>query len=137
MSRLEDHSAEIRVKLQEAIRASLLAVGENAVGQVRTQMTEGYETPVYETGNLLEKINAHIDEASNTVTIGTNVEYAKYVHDGHAGHAVYFPDRGEFRVVPGGYTPGRPFLTDTFQKRENLERLKDIIADNINRKMSE
>lgn len=137
MSRLEDHSAEIRAKLQEAIRASLIAVGQEAVGQVRTQMTDGYENPVYDTGNLARSINAQVDEASNTVTIGTNVEYAGYVHDGHAGHAVFFPDIGEYRVVKGGYTPGRPFLTDTFQNRENLERLKDILADNINRVMSE
>lgn len=136
MSRLTDNTHSIKAKLQDAMRAGLLAVGQEAVGMVRDQMTSGYEHPVYDTGNLARSINAQVDASGKAVTIGTNVEYAGYVHDGHAGHAVFFPDIGEYRVVKGGYTPGRPFLTDALEKTENVERLQEVLADVIKQKMT-
>ena len=114
MSGFVDHTPEINQKLEQAMFVGLLAVAQESVGMVREKMVTGYEHKVYDTGNLARSITADIDPDNNEVTIGTNVEYAHYVHDGHAGHAVFFPklgDNGEFRVMPGGYTPGRPFMT--------------------------
>lgn len=108
MSGFVDHTPEINQKLEQAMFVGLLAVAQESVGMVREKMVTGYEHKVYDTGNLARSITADIDPDNNSVTIGTNVEYAHYVHDGHAGHAVFFPklgDKGEFRVMPGGYTP--------------------------------
>lgn len=138
MSGFVDHTPEINQKLEQAMFVGLLAVAQESVGMVREKMVTGYEHKVYDTGNLARSITADIDPDNNSVTIGTNVEYAHYVHDGHAGHAVFFPnigDKGEFRVMPGGYTPGRPFLTDTFKNSENAQRLVDIVADQIKQNM--
>lgn len=138
MSGFVDHTPEINQNLEQAMFVGLLAVAQEAVGMVREKMVTGYEHKVYDTGNLARSITADIDTDNNEVTIGTNVEYAHYVHDGHAGHAVFFQnigDKGEFRVMPGGYTPGRPFMTDTFADSANAERLVDIMADVIKQNM--
>lgn len=138
MSDFVDHTPEINQKLEQAMFVGLLAVAQESVGMVREKMVTGYEHKVYDTGNLARSITADIDQDNNSVTIGTNVEYAHYVHDGHAGHAVFFPnlgDKGEFRVMPGGYTHGRPFMTDTFADSANAERLVDIMADVIKQNM--
>lgn len=138
MSGFVDHTPEINQKLEQAMFVGLLAVAQESVGMVREKMVTGYEHKVYDTGNLARSITADIDPDNNEVTIGTNVEYAHYVHDGHAGHAVFFPnlgDKGEFRVMPGGYTPGRPFMTDTFADSANAGRLVDIMADVIKQNM--
>lgn len=133
-----DHTPEINEKLKRAMEIGLLAVGQEAVGMVREKMVAGYDHKVYDTGNLSRSITAGIDQDNNSVTIGTNVEYAHFVHDGHAGHAVFLKnigDKGEFRVMPGGYTPGRPFMTDTFADSANAERLVGIMADVIKQNM--
>lgn len=138
MSGFVDHTPEISERLKRAMEIGLLAVGQEAVGMVREKMVTGYEHKVYDTGNLARSISAEVSPNANEVTVGTNVEYAHYVHDGHAGHAVFFPklgDKGEFRVMPGGYTPGRPFMTDTFADFANAERLVYIMADIIKQNM--
>ena len=138
MSGFVDHTPEINQKLEQAMFVGLLAVAQESVGMVREKMVTGYEHKVYYTGNLARSITADIAPDNNEVTIGTNVEYAHYVHDGYAGHAVFFPklgDKGEFRVMPGGYTPGRPFMMDTFADSANAERLVDIMADVIKQNM--
>lgn len=138
MSGFVDHTPEISERMKRAMKIGLLAVGQEAVGMVREKMGTGYKHKVHDTGNLARSISAEVAPNANEVTIGTNVEYAHYVHDGHAGHAVFFPklgDKGEFRVMPGGYTPGRPFMTDTFADSANAERLVDIMADVIKQNM--
>jgi len=138
MSGFVDHTPEVNEKLKRAMEIGLLAVGQEAVGMVREKMVTGYEHKVYDTGNLARSISAEVSPNANEVTVGTNVEYAPYVHDGHAGHAVFFPnigDKGGFRVMPGGYTPGRPFLTDTFKDGANAQRLIDVMADVIKHNM--
>lgn len=135
MGKLIDNTATIKAKLQQALKTGLVAVGQEAVGMVREQMTSGYDHPVYDTGTLARSINAQVDVSGESVSIGTNIEYAGYVHDGHAGHAVFFPDIGEYRVVKGGYTPGRPFLRDALENGENVERLKEVLEDVIKQQM--
>ena len=100
MSGFVDHTPEINQKLEQAMFVGLLAVAQESVGMVREKMVTGYKHKVYDTGNLARSITADIDPDNNEVTIGTNVEYAHYVHDGHAGHAVFFPKLGRQWRVP-------------------------------------
>ena len=91
MSGFVDHTPEINQKLEQAMFVVLLAVAQESVGMVREKMVTGYEHKVYDTGNLARSITADIDQDNNEVTIGTNVEYAHYVHDGHADTLFSFP----------------------------------------------
>ncbi len=72
--------------------AAAQAMGEAAVGAVRTQMLEGYERPVYRTGALHDNVNFALD--GTTVAIGNTLPYAIPVHDGTCRMA------------------GRPYLAD-------------------------
>jgi phage gpG-like protein len=138
MPGMKDNTAQIQQQLDRAMKIALLAIRTDAVGMVRDTMDYAYPKPIYYNGDLWLDISAEINSEGNGIVVGTNMEYAPYVHDGHAGHAVFFPnigDKGEFRVMPGGYTPGRPFLTDTFKNSENAQRLVDIVDDQIKQNM--
>lgn len=72
--------------------AAAQAMGEAAVGTIRTQMLEGYERPVYRTGALHNNVSFALD--GTTVAIGNTLPYAIPVHDGTCRMA------------------GRPYLAD-------------------------
>lgn len=130
MSGFVDKSAEANAKFRNALETAMMAAGREAVGMVRTQMEHGYGKPIHTTGDLEKDIHEKIDVDSGTITVGTKMEYASYVHYGHAGHAVFFPDigdKGGFLTMPGGYTPAKPFLTDALQNTANVQRLKEIL----------
>ena len=68
-------------QLEANIDRALDAVGEEAVGLVVAQMRSGYGKPIRQTGNLMGSIT-HERENSRTEAVGTNVEYATFVHEG-------------------------------------------------------
>lgn len=100
--KFDDHSPEVKAKLEQNVKAALHAIG---------QMESGYGKPIRQTGDLMRDVQYDM-RGENTVAIGNSLEYAPFVHEGYAGHAVYMGENIGFRVLPGGHTAGRPYLRD-------------------------
>lgn len=123
--KLTDNSAAAMAMMRRNRDAALTAMGEEAVGAIIRQMESGYSiahknhskkykivfgvrlknesyspgshTAIRDTGNLMNSI-AHARSGDMTEDVGTNVEYATYVHEGTRK------------------MEGRPFITDGIKK---------------------
>lgn len=73
-----DHTDEVIQQLGERLGRALEAVGIQAEGDAKALC------PV-DTGRLRNSITHTIDAGDKTAIIGTNVEYAQYVHEGTRG----------------------------------------------------
>ena len=109
--RFDDHSAEIKAQLARNVKTALTAMGQKGVELTLGQMESGYGKPIRQTGDLMRDVQYDM-RGENTVAIGNSLEYAPFVHEGYAGHAVYMGENIGFRVLPGGHTAGRPYLRD-------------------------
>lgn len=133
MVKFNDNSEKAMAMLQVNARAALSAMGEEAVGAILKQMESGYSiahknrsnkykrvfgvrlknenynpgshTAIRDTGTLMGSI-AHAPSGEMTEDVGTNVSYAKYVHDGTSK------------------MEGRPFIKDGIEK--GSARIKKI-----------
>jgi hypothetical protein len=96
-----------------------------AVEAVQTQILYGYSelhgipphTEIVDTGALFDSIEANVTRKSQnveTVSVGTDRPYAKYVHDGYTQPAgLKFQGKdGQWYTTKGGRINGRPFLKD-------------------------
>lgn len=101
--KFEDNSMEVLAKMAQNAKAALTAMGIEGTGAVKEQMQNGYGKPIRDTGNLMGSISYGLSSDS-TVDIGTNVEYAGYVHE------------GTYKMH------GRPYLKDGLMN--NKERLQ-------------
>ena len=79
--KFNDNSALVLAQMRGNVDAALEALGIEGVGAVKEQMKSGYAKPVYDTGTLMGSID-HERSSESTEDIGTNVEYATYVHEG-------------------------------------------------------
>lgn len=86
-----DNTDKAMTNMQDGIERALEAIGAQCENYAKMLC------PV-DTGNLRNSIN-HAKENSNTVVVGTNVEYAIYVHEGH-------------KTPSGGHVAPRRFLRD-------------------------
>ena len=109
--KFDDHSPEVKAKLEQNVKAALHAIGQKGVELTLGQMQSGYGKPIRQTGDLMRDVQYDM-RGENTVAIGNSLEYAPFVHEGYAGHAVYMGETIGFRVLPGGHTAGRPYLRD-------------------------
>lgn len=96
-----------------------------AVESVQERMLYGYHdvhgrpphTEIVDTERLFDSIRGVANRVSQnveTVSVGTNVPYARYVHDGYtqpAGLRFQGSD-GNWYTTKGGKIKGRPFLRD-------------------------
>lgn len=101
--KLTDNSTLALAMMRRNRDAALSAMGEEAVGAVVRQMQSGYGKPIRQTGNLMGSI-AHAQSGDMTEDVGTNVEYATYVHEGTS------------KMV------GRPYITDGITGAKNRLR---------------
>ena len=87
------HVDAVFKKLSANAQTCMPLIGQAVVESVQEQMLYGYHTPhgpdghteIVDTGRLYDSIQAEIQQASQntfTVNVGTDVEYAPYVHDG-------------------------------------------------------
>lgn len=90
---VQDNSHLVAQMLPTAIAKALEKIGLIAEGHVIGYMTQEY---IVDTGRLRNSIT-HAIQGDQSVIIGTNVEYAIYVHEGH-------------RTADGKTVAGRPFL---------------------------
>lgn len=94
---IADHTDEVIEQLGIAIGRSLEAIG------IEAESDAAYLCPV-DTGRLRNSITHTIDGDDQTAVIGTNVEYALYVHEGTHNR------------------PGQPFLTDAVTQNADKYR---------------
>lgn len=99
------HIDAVLKQLSTNAEACMPLIGQAAVEGVQEQMLYGYHTPhgpdghteIVDTGTLFDSIQFDVQKASQnayTVNVGTDVDYAQYVHD------------GTYKLE------GRPFITD-------------------------
>ena len=78
--KIDDHSDEYKRQLLEQLPAALEAIGIHIEGEAKEELEN---TPRrIDTGNLRNSITHEVSESENAVYVGTNVEYALYVHEG-------------------------------------------------------
>ena len=94
---IADNTAEVIAAMDKAIARALEAIGIQAEGDAAALC------PV-DTGRLRNSITHTIDAGDNTAVVGTNVEYASYVHNGTSR------------------TKAQPFLTDAVTQNADTYR---------------
>ena len=102
---VQDNSHLVAQMIPKAIARALEEVGILAEGHVIGYMTERF---IVDTGRLRNSIT-HAIQQDNTVIVGTNVSYAKYVHNGTS------------KVT------GRPFLTAPIS--QHLDEYREMIRE--------
>ena len=104
---LTDNSAQVLAKLSANKSAALQAMGVKAVGLTVQKMQSGYGRPIRRTGDLMRSIAYEVENSEkNTVDVGSNLEYAPFVHEGTSRMA------------------GRPYLRDALQDgSDDLEKV--------------
>lgn len=76
-----DHSDEVMDRLDYLLKQSLTAIGLVMEANAKKEITS---MKAVDTGNLRNSINSQVN-GSDSVTIGTSVEYGKYVEYGARG----------------------------------------------------
>ena len=92
---ISDNTSAILRRLQDNLKETADAIAVAAVEGVQTQMLWGYHdvhglpdnphTEIVDTGRLFDSITASVQRQSDntyTVSVGTDVPYAIYVHEG-------------------------------------------------------
>lgn len=111
-SKLTDNTANVKSKLKSNLKNALDAVGSEAVALIRDQMLSGYTKAPYDTGNLFRSID-HDVRSENTVAVGTDVDYGKYVHE------------GTYKMA------ARPFIRDSLLGGYGKQRLQSVAKEEI------
>lgn len=98
--KFDDHSPEVKAKLEQNVKAALYAIGQKGVELTLGQMESGYGKPIRQTGDLMRDVQYDM-RGENTVVIGNSLEYAPFVHD------------GTYKMA------GRPYLRDAIMGSQN------------------
>lgn len=88
---LTDNSDLVKKACREQILQALEAVGIQAENDVKQSMGEVWPetgTDIVDTGRLRQSISHEVFGDSQNVEVGTNVEYAVYVHEGTGKYAI-------------------------------------------------
>ena len=131
-----DHSDEAIAEMKRSVARALETIGQNAekyakalcpVGTVESTGKKGYRG-----GTLRNSITHEITEDS--VTVGSNIEYAPYVELGTGPYFEKPPEWEEFEVpTPSGighsYVHPRPFIKPAIE--EHLSEYQSIIENEL------
>lgn len=118
----KDNSAVVLRKIGTNSQTAMRNAADMLVEAVQEKMLYGYHTPhgrpphteIVDTGRLFESIQAAVKRDSQnafSVDVGTDVEYARYVHDGTS------------RVE------GRPFIRDGVMGKQ--KELKELLSTDL------
>lgn len=109
--KINDHSAETISKMQKEIFAAMEAIGLHMEGEAKDELEN--DPRRIDTGRLRNSITHETENEGSAVSsvIGTNVEYAGYVHEGTR------------RMAPNR------FLTNALQK--NQKQLVKFLMDHV------
>lgn len=133
MDNFKSHKDEFEKLLAQKIPVALEAIGEFVQGEAGDEL-ERSPTRV-DTGHLRGSIDYHVDAQEEAVYIGTNVEYAVYVHE---GTGIYHPngrrtkwrykdDKGKWHTTQG--MPPNRFLKNACVR--NKKQIAQYLRDNI------
>lgn len=134
----EDNTKEIWDYVQKATVRALTIIGMKAekyakalcpVGTVESTGKKGYRG-----GTLRNSITFDVSPDDQTVTIGSNVEYAPYVELGTGPHFQAPPEWETFDAPKGsggghGYVRPRPYLKPAVQ--DHIDEYKKIIESEL------
>lgn len=141
---LVDNSDLIKKACREQIIKALEAVGIQAESDIKAAMSDTWPetgTDIVDTGRLQNSISHEVFGDSQEVQVGTNSEYAVYVHEGTGQYAVsgggtpkkrwVYKDKltGETRV--GVPQKPRRFIKNTIEK--NINDYKEIIKEYLSK----
>lgn len=133
---IEDNTDAIKALKDLACARALFIIGEKAkdyatnlapVGTVESTGKKGYRG-----GTLKQSITA--DSDTESMVLGTNVEYAPYVELGTGPNFTPPPEWEQFDAPKGkdlghGYVKARPFIRPAIS--DHLEEYKDIIKEEL------
>lgn len=120
--RFKDNSTLILNKVSENSKRAIRAAGNRAVEMVKEKILYGYNEPhgndghteIVDTGALYDSIRSEskrISQNAYSVDVGTDLPYAKYVHEGTR----------KLR--------GRAFIRDAI--RDGADELREIIGNDL------
>lgn len=109
---LSDHFQDAINTTNANARAAVNAAGLKGVELTVKQMQGGYGAPIRDTGNLMGSITSNV-VSDRAVDVGTNVEYAGYVHE------------GTYKMR------GRPFLKDALTN--GAQEIADVWKEYLSR----
>jgi len=75
----KDNSEKAKITFRQAVIKALYAIGVHGVRRTDDEIRDMH---AIDTGRLWESIDYKVNEREHSVDIGTNVEYAIYVHEG-------------------------------------------------------
>ena len=104
-----DNSKQVLSTMENSIKKALTALGQAIVEVTVDYMQKKYGKPIYLTGDLIRSISFDVDLAGQKVIVGSNLEYAQWVHNGTAR------------------MPARPFLRDAML--DNVEIWNEIVQE--------
>lgn len=115
---------EVKTTLQKAQIRALHKIGILVEGEAKKNIRDNKSV---DTGRLMSSITHQVDEASKSVVIGTNVEYAPYVEKGTGIHAadgdgrktpwVYEDENGKKHFTHG--QEPKPYLMPAIENNKN------------------
>lgn len=130
--KVTDNSQLVQQQMRQNVKAALTAMGVTGVELVNRQMQSGYGKPIRDTGDLMRDVNFEVEASGpNTVDVGNSLDYAKWVHEGYNGHPVFIESIGEFRVLPGGHTAGRPYIRDALTGKNAEDALREVAMEQL------
>jgi hypothetical protein len=97
-----DNSGKVKSQMEANMKRALTAMGLVGMETVTDTMNKGYGQPIYLTGDLQRSMTFNVNIAEQSVTWGSNLNYAVYVHE------------GTLRMT------GRPFLKDGILNRKDM-----------------
>ena len=130
-----DNTAQVLRELDNKIATILESVGEHIEGEAQEELNN--DPRHIDTGNLKNRITHKVENNEDAVYIGTNVEYAIYVHEGTGLYAVsgngrktpwaYMDSKGNWHVTRG-IKPNR-FLKNAMER--NADQIKTYIEQQL------
>ena len=106
-----DNSSAVKSKMAQNVKRALTAMGMEGVSLTLDVMNTKYGRPIWLTGDLQRSIAYSIDAGNQSVAIGSNLDYAKRVHEGTASMT------------------SRPFIRDGVL--ENVDALQDLAETHL------
>lgn len=112
--RMTDNSGAVLRQLERNKRNALTAMGMEAVSIIQDGMDTLYGRPIWDTGDLHRSITYDVGRSGDdTVDVGTDIEYAPYVHE------------GTYKM------PARPFIPDSLNTPLSRQALAEIAQEQL------